>query len=44
MESSNVSKPGNPERPEKPEKPEPIAIRKLDKLETTIHASNPSGA
>jgi hypothetical protein len=36
VESTNVSK------PEKPEKPETIAIRKLDKIETTF-LSNPSG-
>jgi hypothetical protein len=39
VESTNVSKPG---KPEQPEQPEPIAIRKLDKIETTF-CSSPSG-
>lgn len=38
MESTAASKPGQPE------KPEPIAIRKLDKIETTMNVSNPSGS
>jgi hypothetical protein len=38
MESTAASKPGQPQ------KPEPISIRKLDKLETTVNVSNPSGS
>jgi hypothetical protein len=43
MESTNVGQPGKPKMPELPELPEPIAIRKLDKIETTVNVSNPSG-
>ena len=32
-----------PKEDDKPSKPEPIEIRKLDKIETTMNASNPSG-
>lgn len=43
MESTNVGQPGKPETPEMPEMPETIAIRKLDKIETTVNVSGPSG-
>jgi hypothetical protein len=32
-----------PIKADEPVKPEPIKIRKLDKIETTSHQSNPSG-
>jgi hypothetical protein len=37
VDAINVSKPSEPEPPE------PIAIRKLDRIETTLPSSNPSG-
>jgi hypothetical protein len=32
-----------PKEAEKPVMPDPIEIRKLDKIETTMNVSNPSG-
>lgn len=33
-----------PAEAKEPAKPEPIDIRKLDKIETTMNVSNPSGS